>query len=239
MTDSRLRRSSPPLLLLCEKSGHVYSSMYRQADIVIASTVLLQGAPSVSVRGIHRLRVCLFCKQRWRLAHFLFCRHSRTPARREEDVRGVVDVLDLILYCAEITESWSFSLKTLRSGDLFVLSELAPSCLNMLRQTSRVLGCAVHLQNALVRPVIVLTSQVTKRHCATEIPEKHRDKFDPENPNLTKFEVVNEPELWKYVERIIPSKRIPPCPTEGGPSGWIPPRLTREEVGWVDFHSSI
>lgn len=95
----------------------------------------------------------------------------------------------------------------------------------MLRQCVRVLGR--NAQNAAVRPSAAVQAG---RGFANAIPPEHSDKFDAENPNFTKFEVVNDPEVWKYVEKLIPSRRIPACPNVEGPSGWKPTTLTREQV---------
>ncbi|XP_022664542.1 probable 39S ribosomal protein L49, mitochondrial [Varroa destructor] len=77
---------------------------------------------------------------------------------------------------------------------------------------------------------LALPSVQPHRKYAVEVPDEHRHNFDPENPNLTKFEVVDDPEVWKYVERILPQRTIPPSPKEEGASGWKPARLTREEA---------
>lgn len=82
----------------------------------------------------------------------------------------------------------------------------------------------------LRRLVLPFASRAGQRLSSTTVPEEHRDKFDPENPNYTKFEVVEDPDVWSHVERLIPDKRVPPMPDSPGPSGWQPVRLTKAEV---------
>ncbi|XP_003743673.1 probable 39S ribosomal protein L49, mitochondrial [Galendromus occidentalis] len=82
----------------------------------------------------------------------------------------------------------------------------------------------------LRRVALPFLGRAGQRLSSTDIPEKHLDKFDVDNPNYTKFEVVSDPDVWSHVERLMPKKIVPPSPTEGGPSGWTPVRLTREEA---------
>lgn len=45
-----------------------------------------------------------------------------------------------------------------------------------------------------------------------------------------KFEVVKNPEEWKYVERLMPFETIPNVtPKDSYPSGWVPPDDTAVE----------
>lgn len=82
----------------------------------------------------------------------------------------------------------------------------------------------------LRRVALPLVSRAGQRLASRTAPEKQLDISESDNPNFTKFEVVDDPDVWSYVERLIPDKYVPPMPAQGGPSGWTPVRLTREEV---------
>ncbi|CAB0019887.1 unnamed protein product [Nesidiocoris tenuis] len=48
--------------------------------------------------------------------------------------------------------------------------------------------------------------------------------FDPEAKPKVEFEVIKSPEVWKYVDRVLPPKLIPvPRPREEYHSDWRPP----------------
>ncbi|XP_022689849.1 probable 39S ribosomal protein L49, mitochondrial [Varroa jacobsoni] len=143
----------------------------------------------------------LTCKQTWRHARTDI--RSRTPA-------------ELLLIEVDYSRSIIYLLENL----------VCYIRITMLRRSSKLfVPC---LQGTLVR--LALPSVQPHRKYAVEVPDEHRHNFDPENPNLTKFEVVDDPEVWKYVERILPQRTIPPSPKEEGASGWKPARLTREEA---------
>ncbi|OQR69647.1 putative 39S ribosomal protein L49 [Tropilaelaps mercedesae] len=101
----------------------------------------------------------------------------------------------------------------------------------MLRRSSKLL--ASYLEDAFSHSASTLTQPC--RSFAVKVLEEHRDKCDPDNSNVTKFELVNDPELWKYVERLIPQRVIPPCPKEPGLSGWTPPTLSKEQAKTLPY----
>lgn len=151
----------------------------------------------------------LTCKQTWRHARTDI--RSRTPA-------------ELLLIEVDYSRSIIYLLENL-------VCYIRNRFITMLRRSSKLfVPC---LQGTLAR--LALPSVQPHRKYAVEVPDEHRHNFDPENPNLTKFEVVDDPEVWKYVERILPQRTIPPSPKEEGASGWKPARLTREEVCLCEF----
>uniref|UniRef100_A0A1B6MUQ5 Large ribosomal subunit protein mL49 n=1 Tax=Graphocephala atropunctata TaxID=36148 RepID=A0A1B6MUQ5_9HEMI len=51
--------------------------------------------------------------------------------------------------------------------------------------------------------------------------------------NYTEFEIIHNPEEWKYVERLLPIKWIPdPEPKESYPSGWRPQKADPEKIAY-------
>ncbi|XP_054263152.1 probable 39S ribosomal protein L49, mitochondrial [Macrosteles quadrilineatus] len=49
----------------------------------------------------------------------------------------------------------------------------------------------------------------------------------------TDYEIVKNPEEWKYVERLLPKKWIPiPTQKESYPSGWVPPKADPEKASY-------
>ena len=103
----------------------------------------------------------------------------------------------------------------------------------LLRYSEESLPRPASKAKMLRRLALPLVNRAGHRLSSTMIPDEHLDKFDPENPNYTKFEVVSDPEIWSYVERLMPVSKIALPPNKPGPSGWQPVKLTKEEVSRI------